>query len=578
MRVKITKSKNSESFYIIKSIYENGKNTSMIVEKLGTLQEVTEKANGQDPYLWAKQRAIFLTEQEKLEKKTIFITLSNSKLIDKEDTSLFNVGFLPLQKLYYELQLDTLCSSITQQYKFEYDLNAILSSLLYSRIIYPSSKTSSFELSKQFLTNHSFDLHHIYRSLDILAKESARIQQYIYEKSLAIIDRNSTILYYDCTSFFIEIEEAAGLKQYGKSKEHRANPIIQMGLFLDGSGIPLAFNLNPGNTNEQVSLKPFEKRVLKDFHLSELVVFTDVGLSSITNKKFNDHPNRGYITVQSLMKLKKHLQDWAIDSKGWHLKDSDKEIDLADVELENNPSIYYKECWIHENGLEERFIVTFSPKYKLYQENIRNKQIERTIKQVESGRRIRTNRNQNNPTHFISETYTTEQGEVANDLYLTIDEALIDKEKQLEGFYGVVTNVDSGIDEILKVNQGRWEIEETFRIMKSEFKARPVYLRNDERIEAHFLTCFISMVIFRILEKRLHEEYTAESIIKALKDMNVLRIRGTGYLPTFKRTDITDKIQNTFDFQLSTQIIDKEMMRKNKQISKTKKVRKMEQN
>lgn len=573
MRLKISKSKNAESLYIIKSIYVDGKNTSKIVEKLGTIEEVKVKAKGQDPYKWARARAKKLTQQEKDENRDITISLAPKKRISKNIQRSFNVGYLPLQKIYHELSLDNLANSLAAKGKLEYNLDAILASLIYSRIIFPASKLSTFNLSKQFLERQTYELHHIYRSLDVFAKNSQTIQKHLYKESKKVIDRDSSILYYDCTNYFFEIEEADGIKQYGKSKENRPNPIVQMGLFLDSNGIPLAFNITPGNTNEQITLQPLEKQIIKDFGLSKIVVCTDAGLSSVANRKFNSFKSRAYITVQSLKKIKGHLKEWALAFDGWSLSGSDKKINISEIEFTDNKNTYYKERWISENGLEERLIVSFSPKHAQYQKGIRAKQVERAEIKAQSGQKIRKTTNQNDPSRFIDEVYITKDGEVASDSAISINYDRISKEAQYDGFYAVVTNLEDSIESIIKINQRRWEIEETFRIMKTEFKTRPVYLSRDERIKAHFLICFMAMVIYRILEKKTDDKYTVTELIESLRSMNVLRIYGEGYIPTFKRTAITDDIQKIFGLQLDTEIITSPNMNKNKRISKVKKVR-----
>lgn len=576
MRIKITHTKQSSIFYIIESFRINGKSTSRIVEKLGSLQEIIVKANGQDPYAWADQQAALRTAQQRNEKRDIRFTLSNHTLIDSQSNPRVNVGYLFLKKIYHELRLDELIQSLMETSKLEYDLNAILASLLYARVLYPSSKLSSFEASKKFLDAPSFDLHHVYRALDVLAKHTEVIQAHLYQHSQAVVARNPAILYYDCTNFFFEIEEAEGLKQYGKSKEHRPNPIVQMGLFLDGNGIPLAFDITSGNTNEQTTLQPLEKRILRDFELSKLIVCTDAGLSSKSNRTFNNFANRAYVTVQSLKKLKQHLKAWALDPAGWTLQGSTKLIHLKDIDLEDTNVVYTKERWIHENGLEERLIVTFSPKYRRYQETIRGRQIERAIHQIETKAPTRSAKNPNDPARFIQETTTTPSGEVAQHRFLALDVGKIEDERQYDGFYGVVTNLEDDVQTIIKINQRRWEIEESFRIMKSEFKARPVYLQKEERIKAHFLTCFMALTLFRIVEKRIDEVVTAETLIQTLREWDLHPIRGQGYIPLFKRTELTDKLQARFGFQLSTQIIDMDQMKKNKRLSKQKKLLQLE--
>lgn len=572
MRLKITKSKNSESLYIIKSFRtRSGKNTSKIVEKLGTLEEVRLLAGDQDPYEWARARAKVLTEQENEENRNITVQLSPTKRVPLNDINLFNAGYLYPQKIYHELELDSLMHQISKNSRITYNLNEVLLMLINSRIIYPGSKKSSFETSKHFLETGTFDIQHVYRSLDVLAENSELIQSHIYKKSLNVVKRNSQILYYDCTNYYFEIEEASGYRQYGKSKENRPNPIVQMGLFIDGNGIPLAFNITPGNTNEQTTLKPHEKQIIKDFELSKLVVVTDAGLSSKNNRVFNSFANRAYITVQSLKKIKSHLREWALDSKGWHIPGEQKEIDLSQIELQGNTAIYYKERWINENGIEERFIVSFSPKHALYQKSIRDNQVDRCIKKIDDGTLKRRSRNPNDSTRFAKAHHMTAFGEAADTTVFTIDQEAIQKESQYDGFYAVVTNLEDSIDTILKVNHQRWEIEETFRIMKSEFKSRPVYVQKDNRIEAHFLTCFIAMTIFRILEKRLEEKYTANEIISTLKNMMLKKVYGEGYSCAFERTALTDRLQEIFDYQLDTELVPTDRIKKIKRNSKNKK-------
>ena len=387
MRLKVSKSKNAASFYVTKTIYENGKERTITVEKLGTEKELREKLDGQDPYAWAKTYVSELTAKEKENQREILAPLSPIKQIEKNHPCLFNGGYLFLQDIYYDLKLDKICQTISDRHKFSFDLNSILSYLIYGRIIYPASKRATHELSQKFLERPSFELQHVYRALEVLAKEFDWIQAQLYKNSLAILPRNTRVLFYDCTNFFFEIEQEEGLKQYGLSKEHRPNPIVQMGLFMDGNGMPLAFSIQKGNTNEQTTLKPLEKKILSDFELSQFIVCTDAGLASTANRKYNNLGNRGFITVQSVKKLKAHLKDWALDPKGWRLAGQDESPEdgydvrkLSYDSKEDRNKNFYKERWINEDGLEQRLIVTYSLKYRIYQEQIRNRQVERAQK------------------------------------------------------------------------------------------------------------------------------------------------------------------------------------------------------
>ena len=563
MRLQISKSKNASSLYVTKSIYVNGVSTSKVVEKLGTYDELKEKLNGEDPIEWAKAYVAELTRKEKEEKREVMVRYSPAKQIAKDEQKTFNGGYLFLQQIYHQLGLSKISKVISEKYKFTYNLDSVLSRLVYSRIIFPASKLATCEQSKLFMEQPEFELQHVYRSLEVLSKESDYIQSELYKNSLKICDRNKGILYYDCTNYFFETEQEDGLRQYGVSKEHRPNPIVQMGLFMDGDGFPLAFCINKGNTNEQVTLKPLEKKIISDFGLSRFVVCTDAGLASVANRKFNDIQDRAFITTQSIKKLKASLREWALDPTGWKMSGSDVLYDLTELNEDSNLDLtFYKERWIKEKDLEQKLIVTFSTKYQKYQQSIRNRQIERAQKVIDTNPGKLKKCNSNDYKRFISKSHCTENGEVAENESYSIDTDLIAGEAAYDGFYAVCTNLDDDASAIIKVNQRRWEIEESFRIMKSEFKARPVYLQRDDRIEAHFTTCFISLMIYRILEKKLGEKYTCHDIVTGLRDMNFFEITGEGYIPTYTRTDLTDDLHDAFGFRTDYQIVNTKQMKK----------------
>ena len=567
MRLQIVKSKNAQSLYVVKTVYNNKKRTNKVVEKLGTYENLKKTLYPNEPIEWAKKYVEELNKQEQEGTRNIIVKYNPTKIIEKDVQKLFNGGYLFLEKIYYELGIDKICKQISENYKFEYDLNNILSRLLYGRIIFPSSKLATYNLSKQFIEQPNFELQHIYRALEVISKENEFIQSELYKNSLKKSKRNTGILYYDCTNYFFEIEQEEGLKQYGPSKEHRPNPITQMGLFMDGDGIPLAFNISAGNTNEQGTLTPTEEKILKDFELSKFIVCTDAGLASTDNRKFNNKDERAFITTQSIKKLKKHLKEWALTKIGWKLSGDLKEYDISKLEESEETiekyknKVFYKERWIKEDGLEQKFIVTFSLKYKYYQQQIRNNQIERAQKAMNNKNFKLEKCNQNDYKRFITKTAVTKDCEVADNNVLSLNTKQIEKEEQYDGFYGVCTNLDDNAEEIIKINQRRWEIEESFRIMKSEFKARPVYLSRDDRITAHFTTCFLALVLHRYLEKELEEKYTATQIIDTLRNMNLIKHNEDGYIPVFTRTDITDSLHKKFDFRIDYEIVNKKNLK-----------------
>ncbi|WP_010251712.1 IS1634 family transposase, partial [Acetivibrio cellulolyticus] len=295
----------------------------------------------------------------------------------------------------------------------------------------------------------------------------------------------------------------------------------------------------------------------------KFIVCTDAGLASTANRKFNNIQNRAFITTQSIKKLKAHLREWALDTKGWYLTGSKKVYDITELdEKADMDKIFYKQRWLSEDGLEQNLVVTFSLKYKNYQQTIRNRQVERAEKVIKTNPKKLKKCNANDYKRFISKSYCTSDGELADKELIGIDTNLITKEAAFDGFYAVCTNLEDDASAIIKVNRRRWEIEESFRIMKSEFKARPVYLQRDDRIKAHFTTCFISLMIYRLLEKKLSEKYTCGEIISGLRSMNFIEIKGEGYVPTYTRTDFTDDLHEKFGFRTDYQIVNMRQLKK----------------
>ena len=562
-----------ETLYVKKTFRKpDGGTCSKTIENLGRLSDLSKIH--EDPIAWAKSYIEELNRKEKENHQAISIKFEPSKIIEKDDKRLYDGGYLFLQKIYHELRLDYICKKIKEKYKFEYDLSEILSYLVYGRVLYPMSKCSTYDYSSRLLEKPSFSLQDIYRALDVIADENEYIQSSMYKFSKDLGKRNDKILYYDCTNYYFEIEEERGICKYGDSKENRPNPIVQMGLFMDSDGIPLAFCLSPGNTNEQKTLIPLEQEIINDFKNSKLVVCTDAGLSSVTNRKFNDKEDRAFITTQSIKKMKKFQKEWALSPKGWHLSNERSIFNLDEVLSEDSlkskfyDRIFYKEEWFKEDGMEQKFIVTFSLKYRDYMRKIREEQIIRAKKVVDSHgntERIR----QNDYKRFITKTSVTKAGEIAENNVLTLNDDRIHEEEQYDGFYAVATNLDDSPEAIIEVNKGRWEIEESFRIMKTEFEARPVFLRKDNRILAHFSTCFIALTVFRYLEKKLQGKYTCSSIINGLNDIKFLKFPDDGYVPAYTRNDFTDDLHNIFGFRTDYQIITNASMRKI--ISETKK-------
>ena len=562
MRLKISKSKNTTLFYIIKDLTKNGKRSTKVVKRIGNLEEIKTMAGNIDYNIWLKNY-IKDFNLENDNKETILIKKSNRKIVEKDSNNNFNVGYLFIKKLYNDLKLDEICNNIQNKYQFHFDLNEILSYLVYARIIYPSSKLETFKQCQNFIEQPKFKLHDEYRALSYIAKNIDYIQENLFNNSKNIINRNSKVIYYDCTNYFFEIDEEDDLRKYGISKEHKPNPIVGMGLFMDGDGIPLSFNIYPGNQNEQKSLIPEENKIINNFKLddSKIVLCTDAGLASDEIKKFNVKDNRGFVITQSLKKLKDEYKKEVFDKSNWRIANDFKNFyNLDTIEQDSSlkekyyDTLFYKIIQTETKSVKQDLIVTFSFKYFDYNRNIRNSQIERARKSIENNQITRKGKNQNDYRRFIDSINSTDNGEVAENITYSINQDIIAEEEKYDGYYALTTNLVGDVNEIFKVVKGRWEIEESFRIMKSDFLARPVNLSREDRIKSHFLTCFISLFLYRLLEKKLEYKYTTSQILNTLRNMNVLESKGDGYIPIYTRTDLTDELHNIFNFRTDYEI------------------------
>lgn len=573
MRVTTSKSKNSESFYITKS-YTNalGKSTSTTIKKLGTLAELSHRlGTDRDGVLaWAKEQARIETEKYKRETEdaVVSIPFHSNRLMDYNRQKLFSGGYLFLQSFYYGLKMDSICRKIRYRYKFKYDLNAILSDLIYTRVLEPSSKTSSFKAAKQFLEAPTYGLHDVYRALSVLAKECDFIQAEVYKNSFFFGSRNDKVLYYDCTNYYFEIEQEDGDKKYGKSKEHRPNPIIQMGLFTDGDGLPLAFSLFPGNQNEQKSLKPLETKILQQFDCRKFIYCSDAGLASEDNRAFNHFEQRAFIVTQSIKKLPAEDREWALDTKGFKRLSEDSPVDITQLTDDDRQGLFYKDEPYTTKKLHQRLIITYSPKYAAYQKAIRAEQIARAEKMVAGGSLKRQRRNPNDPARFVNKVTATKEGEKAETHYY-LDLEKIAEEEKYDGLYAVCTDLlDDDVADILKVSEGRWQIEDCFRTMKTDFDARPVYVSREDRIKAHFLTCFLALLHFRMLKRALKTPCTTEQLLYVLRSMNFAEIEEQGFMPVYERQKITDELHEVCGFRSDYQFITKRKMKEIQKKSK----------
>ena len=570
MRLNIRKLNNYSYYSIIKDYTNmNGKRTTKIFEKLGNQEQVEKRFGKTDTINKIKEYIDELNNENKEE--LLKREYNPNKRIAPGIKRQFNVGYLFLQKLYNQLKINEICKSIQDKYQFHFDLNEILSYLVYARIIYPSSKLETFKQCQNFIQQPKFKLHDEYRALSYIAENMDYIQEQLFNNSKNILKRNSKVIYYDCTNYFFEIDEEDDLRKYGISKEHKPNPIVGMGLFMDGDGLPLSCNIYPGNMNEQKTLIPEETKIVDNFKLddSKIILCTDAGLASDDIKNFNIKDNRGFVITQSLKKLKEEDKNKVFDKSEWRIpNDLKNTYNLEDIE--NNDSLkekyydtlFYKIIQTETKSVKQDLIVTFCFKYFDYNRNIRNNQIERAKKSIESNQVTRKGKNQNDYRRFIESTNSTKTGEIAENTSYSINQEIIDEEEKYDGYYALTTNLVGDINEIFKIVKGRWEIEESFRIMKSDFLARPVNLSREDRIKAHFMTCFISLFIYRLLEKKLDYKYTTTQILDTLRNMTVLEQKGLGFEPEYERTTLTDDLHEIFKFNTDLEIVSYKKMKK----------------
>lgn len=570
MRLKTSESKNAILYYVIKDYTDiKGKRTTKIFEKLGNQDQVEERFGKVDTINKIKEYINKLNNEDKEE--LLRREYNPNKRISPGIKRQFNVGYLFLEKLYYQLNLNDICDTIQEKYKFQFDLNEILSYLVYARIIYPSSKLETFKQCQNFIEQPKFKLHDEYRALSYIAENMDFIQESLFNNSKKVIERNSNVIYYDCTNYFFEIDEEDNIRKYGISKEHKPNPIVGMGLFMDGDGLPLSCNIYPGNTNEQKTLIPEETKIVNNFKLdnTKMILCTDAGLASDEIKKFNIKDNRGFVITQSLKKLKEDDKEKVFSKSDWRIpNDLYNTYNLEEIEKNDSlrekyyNTLFYKIIQTETKSVKQDLIVTFCFKYFDYNRKIRNSQIEKAKKSIETNNVTRKGKNQNDYRRFINSISSTDNGEIAENKSYSINQNIIEEEEKYDGYYALTTNLIGDITEILKIVKGRWEIEESFRIMKSDFLARPVNLSREDRIKAHFMTCFISLFIYRLLEKKLDYKYTTSQILDTLRNMTMLEQKGLGFEPEYERNILTDDLHDLFKFNTDLEIVSYKKVKK----------------
>lgn len=563
MKVTPCKSGNDIIYYLSKGIRKNGKPSTVNIEIIGRHSELIRVHS--DPLAYCKQYAIEKTKNEKAFLKEKFqvnleykIQTETSKI---SEVTNYNIGYFYLKHILDQLNLRSFFKEITKDSKITFSPLSVTHFLTYARILDPNSKLGTYDTHKTYYNLPDIALQDIYKTLDIISDNLDAFQTHLYHQSNLYSKRNTEILYYDCTNFFFEILGEKGMRKYGISKENRPNPIVQLGLFMDADGIPLAFNINDGNTNEQTTPISLEKKIVKEFEINNFIYVADAGLGSNRIRYYNSFNNRNYLVTQSLKKLKKADLDLILDENNWYDPITKRnDICLTDID-EKDERIFYKVLIIDNpidiglreytktNALKKKtdfkqtLIVSFNKQQQLFQREVRCKQILRAKEMIIKNRVEKTT--ENSPKRFIK----TED----SNKYLFNDER-VNYESQFDGFYAMVTSLDEDLNMITKIMGRRWQIEQSFRIMKTNFKSRPVYHQKDRRIIAHFATCFLALLVYRLLEKKLNSKYTINEILEQLKRMTVSDLNGVVFKANYKGSEILEALNKVFNKELSANL------------------------
>mgnify|MGYP002544892531 CR=1 FL=1 len=590
MKLSFSRPQRPHTIYVLKSFRDKtGKSTTCRVETLGTEEDIERRHGCADGLAWARAYVARLNEEEKRGKELVRAEFSPVGRIAPGRQVVHDCGDLLLLPLYNGLGLPEVCRDIVEGTRAKYDLNEILEMLVMQRVLCPCSKLGTYELGKKRIRRTTCALEDVYRALSLLSAHIDDIQAAVWEGSRKIVGRDTRVVFYDCTNYYFEIEDndpvgadprhpgrPEGIRRRGKSKEHRPNPIVQMGLLMDADGIPLSFIIFPGNESEQPSLQKIEETVADKFGLNEFIISTDAGLSSEENRRYNTTEGREYIAVQSLPKLPEADCRAALDPRGWHVAFRDSSLgpvdpsdpgrdtfnlDEIDLEAERHTK-FYKEITVDkriggrkDTARPERIIVTYSHDFALY---LRHKRAERlpVAEKIIRRKQAAPRQSQNDPRRYVSTAYVTSEGVQAEHIHMSLNREVIEQEEKFDGYYAYGTSLDDDAVDILRARSFHHEIEHLFRTTKTFLDARPVYLQRSDRIRSHFLVCFLSMVILKILQKRLDMPgLSIDRLITTLRGFKLGYIKGAGYMPLFERDGLTDRLQELAGICLDTEIV-----------------------
>lgn len=609
--------KSKDPTYFVQKGYRNGnKTTTKNIARIGKHSELLKITD--DPLAYAKEQVKKYNDEEKHGKVTMEVKIDFAEKIKLSNdlvssSTNLNIGYLFLQHLYHHLEIGSFFKRITEDSKITFDPNTVNRFLTFARILYPDSKLGTHQHLDHYYEKPSFDYVHILRTMDILEAHYDDYIAYLFEKSKNIVKRDTSVCYYDCSNYYFETESPdddyvdevtgeiiKGFRKYGMSKQHQPAPLVQMGLFMDSDGIPLSMCLTSGSDNEQTTAIPLEKKLTEMFKGKKFIYCADAGLGSLNIRNFNSMGGRAFIVTQSIKKLSGPLKDAVFNDIDYRLLSSDREVSIADMKTfdKNNPankSIYndkiYKivnadkaiDLGLYEekalkNGktrkvkskalVKQKIIITFSRKMMEYQRFIRNRQIERAKILLKNIDPETYKKGPNDVTRFIKRTSSKANDKVIDRYILNQD--VIDEEEKYDGYYAIATNLDDSAKDIIAISSKRHKIEDCFRVMKTNFSARPVFHQNKERIIAHFMICYTSLLIYRLLEKKLdlnQTHFSVENIVETLQNMEVANIEDMCYASTYTCSQVCTALNTVFDLELNKKYYQpKELNKKLKKI------------
>lgn len=620
MKLNYDKKSKDPTYFIQLGVRNGKKTTTKNIARIGKHSELLKITD--DPLAYAKEQVKKYNEEYKKENKvSLDLKVDFAEKIKAagetvSKSTALNIGYFFLQQIYHELEINSFFKGVTADTKTGFDPNLVNRFMTYSRILNPDSKLGTHQNLSRYYERPDFDYVHILRTMDIMQEHYDEYISHLFEKSCNIVKRDTSVCFYDCTNYYFEAETddddyvdevtgeiIKGLRKYGPCKEHRPNPVVEMGLFMDSDGIPLSMCITSGSDNEQTTAVPLEEKLIKMFHGKKFIYCADAGLGSLNIRNFNSMGGRAFIVTQSVKKLSKQMQNAVFNDYGYRLLSTGQPVTLEQMKEfdrfdEKNKVLYndriYKiinadkafDVGLYEgktckNGkvrkikskaaLHQKIIISFSRKMMEYQRYIRNRQIERAKKLLKNLDPETYKKGPHDVTRFIKRTPSTKPGEKITDNY-EINQSVIDEEEKYDGFYAVATNLDDSAKDILDVSANRYKIEDCFRVMKTNLSARPVYHHKRDRIIAHFMICYTALLIYRILEKRLdlnETHFTIENVIETLKNMDVANIEDMCYMSTYTSSQVCTALNAIMDLGLDKKYYQpKELNKKIKKISK----------